>query len=274
MKVICCKCKKEYQLEDNIYEYDKANRPILNCPHCGFKHLLDFIPFKRDIELKKVTELNLTTIYWVDVTASRIADSDRADQSLSDDNPVTGWTKTDDFIIGIQIGTSKGPLARAYKLQRKDITDDDAWADVSDVTDISYSATTVLGDGTTLGSGNKLCTATPEPNWQDGLESEGDNILPDSGTYSLADEYYSEFQWALDCDGAEDGHEYAVRLFDTTETASVGEALAHITMVSVGPTPNAYNQIQYTSEPPTASAWNQIKQDTGTGWIKIFYDSD
>lgn len=42
----------------------------------------------------------------------------------------------------------------------------------------------------------------------------------------------------------------------------------------VGPTPNAYNQIQYTSEPPTASAWNQIKQDSGTGWIKIFYDSD
>ncbi len=240
MKIICCnrKCGKEYLLEDNVYSSDKANRPILQCPHCGLKHLLDFIPFDKDIRLKKAKKLTLTTIYYVDVTASRIANANREDQSGSDDNPVINWTKTNPFIIGIQVGTSKGPIARQYKLQVKDITDDDAWQDIGSTGEIKWAlvADTVLGDGTTLTSGNKLCTGTPEPNWQDGLESEEDNLLPDSGTYSLTDEYYSEFQWGLKSNDAEDAHEYAIRLFDVTQGASVGEALAHITMASAGVT--------------------------------------
>jgi len=41
--------------------------------------------------------------------------------------------------------------------------------------------------------------------------------------------------------------------------------------IPVGPTPNAYNKILYTSEPPTPNAWNQVKQESGTGWKKLLY---
>lgn len=40
---------------------------------------------------------------------------------------------------------------------------------------------------------------------------------------------------------------------------------------TVGPTPNAYNKILYTSEPPTPNAWNQVKREAGTGWRKLQY---
>jgi len=47
----------------------------------------------------------------------------------------------------------------------------------------------------------------------------------------------------------------------------------HIEYTPAGPTPG-WNKIVFTSEPPTANAWNQLKQDAGTGWKKLWYDSD
>jgi len=38
--------------------------------------------------------------------------------------------------------------------------------------------------------------------------------------------------------------------------------------------PSGWTKLVYTSEPPTANAWNQLKQDAGTGWKKLWYDSD
>jgi len=241
MKVICCnkKCRKEYSFEGSLYKSDKTNRPILVCPHCRCKHLLEFIPFEQDLRLKNIRELNLGPPAYVDLTATRIANDQRADQSGADDGDVTGWDKTADFILAIQIGTSKGVPDRRYKLRWRDVTDEGAFADVGAAGEISYNAATVLVDGATLGSGNKLCTGTPgekkrvilQTNWQDGMESEGDNELPDSpGLYSLADEYYSEFQWALDCNSAQTGHEYEFELYEITNGVSIGTCLATITM--------------------------------------------
>ena len=234
MKVICCKCRKDYLLEDNIYSADKANRPILVCPHCGFKHLLDFVPFEQDLKLKNIKGINLAAIPYVDLTATRIADDQRADQSGSDDGDVIDWDETKDFILATQIGTSKGVPDRRYKLRWRDVTDEGAFADVGAAGEISYGATTVLVDGATLGSGNKLCTGTPEPSWQDGLESEGDNELPDDpGLYSLVDEYYSEFQWALDCGGAESEHEYEFELYEITNGVVIGTCLATLKIAPI-----------------------------------------
>ena len=140
------------------------------------------------------------------------------------------WTKTDDFILAARIYTSKGPIARAYKLRWRDVTDEGVFADVSDTGEITYSAVTDLADDNDLLVEEKLCGVQTDYTWQNGLESEGDNILPDAGTYSLADEYYTEFQWALDCSGAEDEHEYEFELWDVTEGVSIGTCLASVTM--------------------------------------------
>ena len=237
MKVICCKCQEEYLLEDNIFESENTNKPILTCPHCGFEHLLDFIPIDDSIKPKKrkIDKLNLASTYYVDLTASRIANSSRVDQSGSDDGDVIDWVKTDEIILAIQIGTSKGPIARSYKLRWRNVSDSGSFVDVAHSggeVEWALDSETNLADGTTLGSGNKLCSATPEPTWQDGLESAEDNLLPDSGTYSLADEYYTELQWALSLDNALSNKQYEFELYDVTESTVIGTCLAQITTES------------------------------------------
>ena len=146
----------------------------------------------------------------------------------------TGWTKTNDFILATRIYTSEGPIARAYKLRWRDVTDAGSFVDISNTGEITYSATTDLTDGGTLEIGEKLCDAQGVYSWQNGLESEGDNLSPDSGTYSLADEYYTEFQWALDCNNANDEHEYEFELYDATKGISIGTCGPTITMAAAG----------------------------------------
>lgn len=177
-------------------------------------------------------------VEYVVLKTSRIANSDRADQSGSDGGDVAGWVKTADFILGIQIDCEKGPIARAYKLQWRDVTAAGSFADVGAATEISYAATTVLVDGAALAEGNKLCTGVPAGStWQNGMESEGDNELPDDpDTFSLADEYYTEFQWALDCSGAIDAHEYEFQLYDVTQGVAIaGACPSTITMAWIPP---------------------------------------
>ena len=41
--------------------------------------------------------------------------------------------------------------------------------------------------------------------------------------------------------------------------------------VPAGPVPDTWNKILYTSEPPTPNSWNQVKQDVGTGFVKLLY---
>lgn len=172
------------------------------------------------------------TIYYINLTASRIANSSREDQSGSDDGNVIDWPKANEIILCIQIGTSKGPIARAYRLHWRNVTDEGSFVEVAHSggqIEWATATETVLEDGTTLGSGNKLCSGTPEPNWQDGLENEEDNLLPDFGNFILVDEYYTEFQWGLSLDNALDGKQYEFELYDITETTVIGTCLAQIT---------------------------------------------
>lgn len=141
------------------------------------------------------------------------------------------WTKTDDFILATRVYTSAGPIARAYKLRWRKTGG--TFADVSNTGAITYSATTDLVDGNDLLTGEKSCDYQSGYTWQNGLESEGDNLLPDSGTYSLVDEKYTEHQWALSCDDAEDGATYEFELWDVTGGVSIGTCLATIKMVGV-----------------------------------------
>jgi len=218
----CCKCGKGYDIKDNLYEDN-----ILICPHCGLKHKVDFTLFDKKIEkLKKVEKLNLA--FYPSLGASRIADANRIDKSLADNGDVTGWVKTNDFILATRIYGSKGAYNYAYTLKWRNVTDAGSFAAVGATGEISYAADTVLVDGQALPTGSKICSAQTNYTWQNGMENEGDNILPDSGTYSLADEYYTELQWALDCSGAHDNDIYEFALY--TSSTSIGTCLASIQM--------------------------------------------
>jgi len=65
-----------------------------------------------------------------------------------------------------------------------------------------------------------------------------------------------------------------VRMYTDKKSRQCRFCEADFWEVVAGPTPNAYNQIAYTSEPPTPNAWNQIKQEVGSGWIKINYEGE
>lgn len=169
---------------------------------------------------------------FVILSASRIADSDKVDQSNSDDGNVVDWVKANEIILATQINTSKGPIARQYRLHWRNVTDGGSFAQVAHSggeIEWAVAAETVLEDDIPVYQINKLCSATPEPTFQTGKQSEGDNILPDSGTYSLEDEYYTEFQWGLSLDNALDGKQYEFELYDVTEGTIIGTCGAQIT---------------------------------------------
>jgi len=168
----------------------------------------------------------MTVTYYPALSGSRIANATRVWQATEDVGK-TDWDKALDFILATAIETSKGPLAYAYKLQWRNKTDGGSFADVGSTGDITYSATTDLVDGDDLLTGEAGCTG--DGTWQDGLESEGDNLLPDSGTYSLADEYWSELHWALDCSNALDSKEYEFQLLTTGDNV-IGVCLATLTI--------------------------------------------
>jgi len=95
------------------------------------------------------------------------------------------------------------------------------------------------------------------------------------GTWALQtsqDLYFREGTWwswsnvqSLDCD---------VEQNDVSKgnTMYVGMVQIQVTYTATGP--SGWTKLVYTSEPPTANAWNQLKQDAGTGWKKLWYDSD
>ena len=169
--------------------------------------------------------------YFVVLSASRIANSNRVDQSGSDDGNVVDWVKANEIILATLISTSKGPIARQYRLHWRNVSDGGSFAQVAHAggeVEWALDSETVLSDGFFLLLGSKLCSATVGT-WQDGSESTEDNILPDGTTYSLADEYYTEFQWGLSLDNALDGKQYEFELYDITEGVVIGTCGAQIT---------------------------------------------
>jgi len=175
-------------------------------------------------------------VYYVIMSGSRIADDAEAYQAACDSN-VPDWVKTDDFILVIQVGTSKGPISRAYKLMWRNVTDGGSFADVGSSGEITFNASTSLVDDDPF-TPNTGCAAD-EPNPETGLESKGDNILPDSGTFTHSDDYYTEFAFALDCSNAIAGKEYAFQFYDVTESQIIGVCGATITMETAAAIPKA-----------------------------------
>ena len=60
MKVICCDCNKEY--EGTLYEVEGLSVPIIECPHCGLQHTVEFTRFRQSVNKKPISRVSLTTI--------------------------------------------------------------------------------------------------------------------------------------------------------------------------------------------------------------------
>lgn len=239
MKVICCRCKNEYPMAENFFSDEKTNRPILKCPHCGFEHIVDFIPLDAKVESQKMQKMESIDLgpYYVILYESRIADKDRADQSGAPDGDVTGWATSDEFILATAFQTNSKPVqAGRFKIQWRDVTDSGSFADVAATGEIHYTtSTTVLSDGTDVTSGEAICSAYGGDTWQNGLENENDLLCPDgAGTYTLSEDYYTEFHWALNPASAEPGHEYEFQVVDDANSVTIGTCGCTISMMGTG----------------------------------------
>lgn len=173
--------------------------------------------------------------YYPNLLESRILNDYRVDQSGIADGDVVDWNKTLQIILATQIGyDGKDTAASAYKLQWRNVTDSGSFADVSSTGEVKWAtSSSSLVDGTALTSGNAKCTnRTADMTWQNGLESVGDNVLPDAGTFDLGSDCYTEFQWALSLADAHSGDQYEFQLYNTTEGAVTGVCLAQITIAA------------------------------------------
>jgi hypothetical protein len=239
MKIECCACGREYTLEGNLFQGSPVRQePILLCPHCGFQHFVSFLPVPRPFSPPSsadpkphrppLDKLKLIT-YYISIHACRIANATRVDQSGADDANVTSWDRTADFILSFHVTADKTISTRNYKLLFRDVTDDDAFADVAGTGEINYTATTdLVNNGFDSETTYRLCTQPSGYDWSAVRESEGDNAL--SGSFTQA--YSQELQWALSPSAADYSHEYAFQLFDVSEGAAIGVAGSTITMAA------------------------------------------
>lgn len=179
--------------------------------------------------------------YYLQFIASRICyDADRA--GVQDNNVnVTEWEKTAKFILCVQMGyNGKNTAASAYKLKWRNDTDNPggAYSDVAADSEIAWAGTSaVLVDENAVDDAgdDRRCGTVAGQTWQDGYENVGDNTFPDSGTFDLGSECYTETQWALDPAAAHDGDIYSFQLYNNTSGAAVnGGTYVTLRILAVG----------------------------------------
>ena len=163
---------------------------------------------------------------------SRILNATRVDQSGVDNGNVIAWTKSNDFIIAININSGgKETEAAQYLLRWRNKTDSGAFANVAATGAIHYNATTDLVNGAGIDVGGRKCDSQGNDTWQSGEEVEGASLCD---SIDLPDEYETEIHFALDCSGATDAKEYEFELWDSTLGVTRGTCGATITMESAG----------------------------------------
>lgn len=213
-------------MEGNLFTSSPGREePLLHCPHCGLEHILSFLPVSAPLQppddppaRRPVDKLKLATYYY-ELHGSRVLNFNRVDQGGSDDYDVTNWPFDLDIILAQALSASKTILIRDYKLRFRDVTADDAFADVGAATAISYDASTVLVNDTDhTEEAYRRCTPPDGFGYHGVAESEGDNIHSEV----IWDEDYVEIQWALSPLLGTLGHQYEFQIFDITEDAIVG----------------------------------------------------
>lgn len=173
--------------------------------------------------------------YYAVLGGSRILNASMVDQSGSDDNPVTGWTKTDEFIVAVCIHSGgKDTEAAQYKLQFQDDDDGGGYADLAATGELNYSCTiTNLDQGDPVATGDQVCDVQGGDTRQAGEEIENASL---SDSIDLPDEYQTELWFGINSDGADDGHTYSFHLYDVTNGRDLGLLGVTITIAAAGQT--------------------------------------
>jgi len=161
------------------------------------------------------------------LSGSRIANATRVWQA-NEDIDIADWDKTNDFIIAAAVGCGAHASGdETLQIRWRDVNDGGSFVALSNTGELTWSATTDLVNDNALETGEKGCTSALTT-FVNGLEKEGAN---DAATVVGNDEW-TEHHWAIDCNGADDGHEYEFEIYSTTEGDSVGTCLATITMAT------------------------------------------
>lgn len=169
--------------------------------------------------------------YYAQLGGSRILDTDRVDQSGSDDGDVAGWGKSDVAIVAVCIHSGgKETEAAQYKLRWRNETDNPggSFSDLDSTGECKFGDATALSNGTALTEANRR-TSTQGDDWQNGEEVEGVKL---SDSIDLADDYESEIQFAVSLADGDDGDQYTFDLYDDTRGAQVGILGAQITLAA------------------------------------------
>jgi hypothetical protein len=156
------------------------------------------------------------TTYYHSLNGSRIANSNRTDQSLSDDGNVSDWIKTNDVILASHFYneiSGKNPASTTITLEWENTTNDPGtWTQLSGTGELTWSADTVLVNDTTLTSTNWICSVLGAGYGDaNGVEREGANAY----TLDLGPDEENEVQIAIDLSGGLDGDTYSFRWYDS-----------------------------------------------------------
>lgn len=184
-----------------------------------------------------------------DLNASRILNGSRVPQA-ADDTPVTGWTKSDSFIVAFQLDEKFGPWTAAYKIRWRNVTDSGSFADLAATGEMKWATDTDLQNGNAVLIGEKACTADPGGTWEDGEEIEGDYLTE---SIALDDEDYTEIHVAITGADGDDGDQYEFEIYDDSNGAAVGTALASLTLKSLNPPVLAASRLLNASRSPLAA---------------------
>lgn len=155
----------------------------------------------------------------------RIADTSRSWQA-AEETPITGWTKTDKFIVGAGIGMTGGGSGVTPEIRWRDKTDSGSWTALAASGELKYGDCTALTDEANLVVGS-FGTSSGKTKVE-GVKGEQENSAVAGGSTTLTADQYTEIQACFDSADSENGHEYALALFESG-TQVGGESLATLT---------------------------------------------
>ena len=255
----CCRC-------DNLYDLEllkgNSKHPIIVCPHCGYKHLVNFTLIDDDNKLEPFGEIKLGATADPVYSSSRLLDIDRTPLA-ADETAVIDWPIGDELIVALQMDEEKGPWTATYQLRWRNVTDGGSFAALGSTGEIRWGTATDLVNGAAITSAS--CSNVPAgSSWANGEEIEGAST---SDSITLADEEYTETHYAINTDGSIHAKEYEFELYESTNSTSLGTSSATLTVTdgSLQTTKTITGVAKIIDNQPSTIALGTNIVDTATG---------
>jgi len=163
---------------------------------------------------------------------SRIANEFRVWQGIENWD-IDEWVKANPFIFAAVIQTETDKRAtKTFQLRWRNVTEAGSFVALSATGELNWTGATNLINDDALTSPEAGCTPLGTRTWMDGIEREGAN---DAIFDNPAMNIWSEYHWAIDCSGAQDGDIYEFQLYNVTDAAPVTTCYTTIIMAAAGP---------------------------------------